>query len=351
MRSLPRFLPAVAVSLALLVPARAEVSDAPPVDTANLIKELAKLREAQTVQSKTARQTALQQVNSAAASAERAVAVWEDAVRAVQFNGAPKEGAGFREWKEKEGDALSAPLARNAARLFFVWLGLTIQRDGGATVKDLMPSVIAYTRELIADQQAVDALEDSMRREKELAATNNRRPPSAQHKPSDDQVRKMHDHILRRPMTASPVVQWLKLGDFLNPDKWEKQPGDLDGIYNTILLPELRAQHDPRVLEYWDLRLRREGEAAAKTKLAFDLEKFTTQRRPTLLWSRAQDALAIGQKNRAIGEMFALIKANPQHPEVAGWIATLESLLAPMPAGSAAESATPGATSSPTTAR
>jgi hypothetical protein len=299
--------------------------DAPAVDTANLLKELHKLRDQQTAQSKQSRQTALQQVTAAAASPERAVAMYEEAVRAVQFDGAPKENAAFRDWKEKEGEALNAPLGRNAARLYFVWLGLTMQRDAGTPVKDMLPQLIAYTKELVGDQQAADALDDAIKREKEMPG--NKRAP--QRKVTDDQVKRVHDQILRRGLNGSPVVQWLRLSDFVDPEKWEKQPGNLDGIYTQIILPELRNQHDPRIVEYWDYKLKHEGEAAAKTKLAFDVDKFNSQRRPTLLWSRAEDMLAIGQKNRAIGEMFTLIKTYPQHPEAAGWVTQLEAVLAP----------------------
>jgi hypothetical protein len=30
---------------------------------------------------------------------------------------------------------------------------------------------------------------------------------------------------------------------------WELTPGNVDGIFQKIILPELRAQHDPRLLE------------------------------------------------------------------------------------------------------
>jgi hypothetical protein len=69
-----------------------------------------------------------------------------------------------------------------------------------------------------------------------------------------------------------------------------------------------------------------------KSKLAFEIEKFNTQRRPALLWSRAQDLLAIGQKNRAATEMFGIIRSSPTSPELPAWIAALESVLAPPPA-------------------
>jgi len=338
-----RLLPATVAALLLAAPLFAQTGDAPPVDAATLLKELHGIRDKQSATSKQTRTTALQQINAAASSPERALAVWEEAVRAVQFDGQAKEGAAFRDWKEKEGEALSAPLGRNAVRLFFVYLGITIQRDAGATVKELLPQLLSYTRELAGDEAAAEALEDAIKREAGGAPSGKRPGQQPQRKATDDQVRKAHDQVLKRGLGNSPVVQWMKLGDFVNPEKWEKQPGAFDGIYTQMILPELREQKDARVLEYWDYRLKRDGEAAVKSKLAFEIEKFNTQRRPALLWNRGQDLLAIGQKNRAIGEMAAVIRGNPTSPELPAWITALEAvLLPPLPPSAADATALPG---------
>ncbi|MEA3209135.1 MAG: hypothetical protein QOE70_2192 [Chthoniobacter sp.] len=339
----PSLLPGALALLATVVPVLAQVQDSPPVDLSLLLQELKKIREQQTVQMKQQRQTAMQQIQPAASSAERAVVLWEEAVRATQFDGAPKEGTAFKDWKEKEGEGLSGAAGRNAARLYFNWLVLTMQRDAGTPVKDLLPQVIAYTKDLTADQQQIEALDESIKRDKDLASSGKH---GAQRKGNDEQVKKMHDQILRKNLTASPVVQWLKLADFVNPKNWEASPGNLDGIFTQIILPELRVQRDPRVLEYWDMRLKKEADAASKTKLAFDIDKFNTQRRPSLLWSRADDLFVIGQKNRAVGEMFNLIKTYPQHPDVATWIGKLEAVIAPPPPA-ATSPASPGEAASP----
>lgn len=344
MRSL-RLLQVTVASLLIATPLCAQTGDAPPVDAASLLKELRRIRDQQSASSKQTRTTALQQINAAAGSPERALALWEEAVRAVQFDGQAKEGAAFRDWKEKEGEALSAPLARNAVRLFFIYLGITIQRDAGTPVKDLMPQLLAYARELAGDEAAAEAMEEAMKHEREPAAGNKKFAPQRT-KVTDEQIRKAHDHVLKRGLGSSPVVQWMKLGDFVNPEKWEKQPGNFDGIYNQMILPEMRDQRDPRVVEYWDYRLKREGETAMRSKLAFEVEKFNTQRRPALLWNRAQDLLAIGQKNRAVGEMFGIIRGNPTNPELPTWIAALEAVLAPAapaaPPSAADSTALPG---------
>jgi hypothetical protein len=146
----------------------------------------------------------------------------------------------------------------------------------------------------------------------------------------------------------SVVAQWLKLGDLLDATQWEMVPGNYDGIYASIVLPELRQQKDVRILEYWDGKLKREADAATKSKLTFEVDKFNTIRRPTLWWNRTQELVHLGQKNRAITEMYNLIKGFPLHPEADTWIAALETLVAP-PAPVPPDSAIPGATPVPPT--
>ena len=157
-------------------------------------------------------------------------------------------------------------------------------------------------------------------------------------------MKRVHDSVLNKSVTNSVVAQWLKLSDFLHLEQWENTPGNYDGIYRNIVLPELRQQKDIRVLEYWDGKLKREAEAATKTKLSFEVDKFNTQRRPSLIWSRTQEYIALGQKNRAITDMYNLIRSFPMHPEADEWIGKLEAmLLPPDPTVTPAAPAAPGA--------
>jgi len=312
------------------VPALAQ--DAPPINPTEILAVLRQLREAQTTQERTAKQTAIQQAAAGAASAERAVAFWEDAVRVTQFQGVARESAAFREWKEREGEGLKSREGQYAAQLFFKWLHLTLQRANGVTTKDLLPQVIAYTKEATALETAVEGLEETIKKERESAAGAPRRS-NAREKVADTQaVKRTADHVFKRALSASPVVEWMKAGEFVTPEKWETSPGNVDGIFQKIVLPELRLQKDPRALEYWDLKLKREGEHVAARRAEFEIAKFNTIRRPELLWSRATEMAEIGLKNRAAGEMLALLKANPTHPATGQWIGELEKLVSPTPA-------------------
>ncbi len=319
------------------LPLRAEQQDAAPVDIGQLLQALKTMREQQAVQVKAARAKAVRDVQTAAASGTAAAAAWEEAVKQVQFDGIAHEGSEFRAWKDKEGDALKETEAQNAARLYFVWVGITLQRAGGTTTKDLLPQVVQFTKDVSLDAAAMEAFDEKVKKEKERKSANAKKDAK-----DDAVVRRLHDQILHKAIASGPPVLALKIADFLAVPKWENSPGNVDGIFQNIILPELRVERDPRLIEYWDMKIKREGENAAKTKLAFDSEKFTQVRRPELLWSKAQDEIILGQKNKAITEMFTIVKSFPAHPNAANWITNLEALLLPpVPGAPPAADATP----------
>jgi len=311
-----------------IAPAQQQQQDIAPPDAGKLLQELRVMKQTQAKQILAAKNTALQQIMAAAGSNERAVAMWEEAIKATQMDGAGKEGTQFKNWKDTEGETYKEREVQNSVRLHFEWLALTLQRSAGATVKDMLPSVIRYTQELLQDEAAIIALQDAIKNEKakDTGVKNNR---AAQKSRDDATVKKVHDFILNKSLNSSVVVQWMKLNDFLTIDKWELTPGNYDGIFKNVVLPEFRAERDQRVFEYWDIKMKKESDIAYKTRLKFEIDKYETQRKPALLWSKAQEYVNIGQKNHGMSEMYNILKTYPTHPDADDWIAKLESLLLP----------------------
>ena len=92
-------------------------------------------------------------------------------------------------------------------------------------------------------------------------------------------------------------------------------------------LQQQRKDKDQRVITYWDNKIKIATEVMSESKRAFDIDQFNAIHRPELLWSRAKDLIAIGQRNRGIGEMFTIVKTWPDHPENAAWIQKIEDIL------------------------
>lgn len=347
------------LALALLVfalPAAraATVEDGPPVNARQMLQDLQKLNDTQTTSVKSRKLAALQAAQAAAANPAKAVELWEGAVQAMQFQGLSHDSLQFKEWKNGEGEALKEKEVQFALRLYFSWLALTIQRSNGASNKELLTPVMNYAREAASDQTMMDAFLANLKKEKETIAQTpagqpRRNVPASvkKEKNTDDLTRRVHDQIMNQSLGGSAYAQAMKISDIIsdiappkkprgqaaqpNETGWEGTPGNVDGIYMQIIQPELRAMRDPRVMEYWDFKLRREADIASANKLAADIAKFNEQRRPQLLWSRAEEWMQIGLKNRAAADMFSVIKTNPTAPEAASWISELTALLAPPP--------------------
>ncbi len=114
----------------------------------------------------------------------------------------------------------------------------------------------------------------------------------------------------------------------------------MDGIFAKTILLSLRQDKDPRLLAYWDNKLQAEaGRVDQRNGLAVD--RFDNARRPTLLWSRAEDELVLGDQPHAVADMLALLKAHPDHPDFDKWAARLIDVVTPKPDAGA----TPGAVS------
>jgi hypothetical protein len=136
--------------------------------------------------------------------------------------------------------------------------------------------------------------------------------------------------LMKDGLNDSIFVLWYGIKGMLDGiGEWEMSPGNVDGIFQKTILPQLRKQKDATWLNYWDDKIQSEASRASKSPLMLVNETFNQRRKPSLQWARALDMALLGQKNRAAAEMFAIIKNNPSHPDASHWIEQLEKFLDP----------------------
>lgn len=282
------------LALVFLIQASVAFSqDAPPVDVKGYLLQLQQIQEKRSAAEKAENSKLLQAITSAASSNANAIAFYEEAVRATQFAGQNHESKEFHDWKQKEAANLKSQELQTALRLHLLYLAISLQRAENDKLPALMPSLLNYVNQLSANYPLV-----------------------------------WDQPLMTTGIADGVFARWLNLGKTLGKLKdWETSPGNLDGIYEKTLLPQMRKDKDPRIIQYWDDKLNREKDKASKSRLAFNVDNFNLVQRPQLLWSRAEDMLAIGQKNRAMTEMFSIVKNYPDHASAPMWIARLEGLL------------------------
>jgi hypothetical protein len=287
-----------------------QTQDAPPMDVRQLLEALKTFREQNEAGLKARKQNAYTKVMAAAASAPAAAAFWKEAVKETQFNGADHQAAKISDWKDGDGEALGSKECQTAARLHLYWLGLSLQHAMGTETKQMLQNIIEYTKQVRADEEVASKLDASIER---LKDRKDRKDVA-----EEQTIKRVHDQILRTSVGGSPVARALQLSDILGDDS---KKGRAKG---TEAKPDAGSgwEYTPGNVEQRD---------------------WLQIRRPSLLWSRAQDVMLLGQTNRALGEMFNILKGNPQHPNASSWISTLEAFVSPT-----AVSPTPATAPTPT---
>ena len=181
----------------------------------------------------------------------------------------------------------------NGLRLQLVYLSLTWQRSMGVPNKNLIPSLLEYTGQVTSANDALAPLE-----------------------------------MYRKSLGESPFVPYFQVGPYINGlTDWSDHPFDVDSIYQKTILPELRKNKDPRLLDYWDSHLQTETARASVSGNNLTVTKFNHIRRPSLLWSRAEDEGLLGNGNQSVADMLAILRANPDHPDFDKWASQLEGIV------------------------
>ena len=197
------------------------------------------------------------------------------------------------EQRKRQGDLMRDRDFVNGLRLQLVYLSLTWQRTMGVKNKDLVPALLDYTSQVT---NATDALA-----------------------PLD---------MFKKSLGESAFVSYFQVGPYISGlPEWSDHPFDVESIFQKTILPELRKAKDPRLLDYWDSHIQAEAARASATQNNLLVTKFNHVRRPSLLWSRAEDEQLLGNGNQAVADMLALVKANPDHPDFDKWASELEGIV------------------------
>jgi len=266
-----------------------------------MIEKLKALRDRTKQSQDAALGNAIRQINDAGSTATKALSFYEEAVRAVRFEGASHDSQKFREWQDKEKDNLRASLTREAIQLHLRHLALTLE---ASRVED--PATVApRVNELLSG-----AIE--LRQQMAGADGNNR----------------LAREMLMNPVQGGIFSQWMQLGGYIDPGpNWEMSIGNIPGVLDKMVRPPLLEQKSPQLIQTWDYQINFEESLAEEEELQSDKLEWTNRRKPELLWDRAKARVDIGQTAQGVNEMFAILEANTLHPSFEDWAGELEEII------------------------
>lgn len=240
----------------------------------------------------------------------------------VQFEDEHKKGQDFREWKRKEDGKLSSVSFRRALRYQLRWLVLTLQvasKDEGSTA--FAPEAARIVDELFSDLKSLDGQQGA----------------------------------LQQGVTGTVFAQAYNLKDLKLKD-WPMSPGDLNTIYDKVILPPLRTPDRTDALRAaWMKRIQQETTAREEfakkpenpkkgeeprigMKDAMrppEVTKFVEEGYPDLLWKMEVDVFKAGDQRGAALRMFQHLEKYVAHPKAGDWTKEFGELLDPPKEGEA----------------
>ena len=326
---LPRFPLAGFLSLVIVAPQVLAQQDGPPVDGNSILRDLDQIEEKQKLALQTARNTAISQIKTAASSASNATNLYESAIEATQFDGVRGQGAAFADWKKSKSALLRTKEMQTALLLHLKYLALSLERKDSDKPELFVPPSLAFAVEVAgADDLFLKQgqyIRDQASKDKDGVAVQK-------------EAVKLKDELLGKSLADSIFVKWLRLGPSLpKGEDWELTPGNIPGILEKNVRPVLREAKNPQVIDTWEFEMKVLADRITFGRLEHQAAEFNTVARPRLQFSRANDMVVIGQKNRAVSEIYSMVKTYPQHPDFSKWVQRLRELLQPAPAAPAAE--------------
>lgn len=289
------------VVLASLSLVHAQQTDAPPPNLDSITKEVEAL-EAKQKQSKQAERNALiGQIQTAASNGPAAASFYTQAVEDVQFKGKKDKVEAFTDWKKSHADLLRSKEMQTALLLHLRYLLLSLQRKDLEKPETQLPAIFEYLNDLVASDKLF-----------------------ADQKPPSDETK----NLLSKPLGESVFSQWLRLSEWLPEGKtWESKPGDVRGILEKNVRAVLRERKDPELIPTWDLEMKIEAGRITTGRSDYQVDQFNSITRPAMLFKRAQDLILVGQPNKGLLEMVALVRSYPTHPDFSTWLARIRELI------------------------
>lgn len=296
------------------------------VDIQQLLRELEQIRSSRANALKTGLRDQIESLSAAAASKPAAVQAYAKAVQAVEYEGKRKDAAEFGLWRDSNQEVLVDDTFCTALQLHLQYVVMSLKRMQGQKTEEVMPTLLDYVNRLSVH------LSDLSKREKPKNDVQLRNEGARPKDKQGDKINKdvaaaVHD-LMKNALPESVFVRWYGLDGYVaNIEKWEQNSSNIEGIVDKTIMPYMREKKDPQLLDQWDARIARAEEKAKKTTLAIDLDKFQNQTLPSLMWSRAEDRILIGQRNAAILDMFNMVKTYQSHPDFEAWATELIALL------------------------
>lgn len=269
---------------------------------------------------------ALRAFQEAMTSDDKAFTLFADCKKQVDFEDKGQTGSEYGDWKRGDGKNWHEPDACAMLKLQLRWLVLTIEAANArteTTFGQVVSQVPSYLEAMLTDWKRLGG---RFRGE------------------------------LRNDVLSSVYAKNFKLDQTIERlQGWEYSAGNVDGIYDAILLPYLRQKRSLQGIQTaWQNRIRQQSEMVevaernarkdenasgngrgpdprratqAANRAEEEVVKFKEEKLPRLQWNALKDVYLLGNEEFAGPQLLSHLRSNLGHKDADHWILELAKLL------------------------
>ncbi len=252
----------------------------------------------------------------------KAVQVYLESYRNVEYGRTQEGDTKFGDWKVQEKEMISSLAFGESVQLQVRYVALVCRDALGEKERPTAAEWLAYYNSLT---EASDATEVQDMVGTDAAGKGKKKP---------DHSKRQSPGILDKSAKESPLVRDRQIGGFLQDvTAADVAPGNEAAVFQKVLRPHLIEEKNNELLLVWDRRIARMDEKVEKRTKTLGADDFKILKRPELLWQRASDQAALGQEEVAWAQKMEILRSCPYHPKVEEWVKEMRENLRKTSAG------------------
>ena len=288
------------------------------LDRAKAMEELKEIESKNEKLTQGLLQKAAKELTEAGSDKFKAVQVYLDSYRNVEFGRAQDGDSRYQQWRIDNKEKISSLDFSEAVQLHVQYVGLVCRQALGEKEAPKAGEWGTYWEHLLATKDKVENVVDVPQTQAKVEKKTGVGRKQAKQNGDD----------FTYPALQSPLVRDRQIQGFLGEVKEATvSSSSVGAVFNQVVRPRLREAKSRDLLRLWDLRIAAMDEGMGKEVKTLGLDDYKVLKRPELMWERADDLEKMGEQESAWAKKMEIIKSCPYHPKLAEWIGELKQAL------------------------
>jgi hypothetical protein len=287
------------------------------LDRAKALEELKAIEQKKDTLTQDLLAKSARDLNEAGSDKFKAVQVYLESYRNVEFGRAQDGETRFQQWRVENKEKIASLDFSTAAQLHVQYVALVCREALGEKEAPKAGEWGVYWENLFKSREVAESPGD----------LTEAKVPVAKKGLAGRKQKKESGNDFDRPVLESPLVRDRQIQGFLEGQEAKLSSAAVGPIFNQVVRPHLREAKSRDLMRLWDLRIAAMDEDVEKEVKTLGADDYKILKRPELMWERADDLEKIGERESAWAQKMGILRANPYHPKLSNWIEDLKQAL------------------------